>query len=575
MRKLWSLIYALWLAILWGPMSMGQTAIFPPPVATASQPGGVLNRVCASGYFQNGSYSATGAPNCLAGSTGTAPTQRGVDAIKDEGFVADGTTDNGPKLQAWLNGLTSTGSHELFVPCTTGTSHYMFATAVTTSANNITIIGEGTSSISGSNCVVFDQGANVGPMIWFNGAGVSQQQGMRIENITFMGYGGSSGVGTTGQIGLRISDYEYLNLGHLSFVNYSGTVYSAGTVSVTNGSTAVTGTGTAWTAAMNPGELWIAGLPQQICGWTSATAITLCETYQGATNATAAYSLDTGIGMLMDGGAYGCSGCFTQYGQVDYIDGIYNRYAVMMKGDGTNAEGVSRVQFVGGNLQCNRLADSAALVAGGFTDTITWPVTDNNCAVGVIQEETGEMKTNGAYFENDGTPPVVTTCNGGVALKACTMGMYLSGSAFSHTYGNQAVSTGGNGIGTLFVLGPNADHTQIIAPNVNDQGSGALIAGSPTGAALSGYALTTTFTSGNMADNDRRGSIALSSGTATHTFATGIDNFPFPVAPTCMAQDVTTPADLAYAVITGSSTTSWTMTLNGTGTDTVKWICNP
>ena len=83
---------ALVLALLTLPV-FGQSTGLPAPGVTAAS--------CASGYFVTGWNATTGVPSCAAGSTGVAPTQRGVNAVADEGFVADNTTDNGPKLQAW------------------------------------------------------------------------------------------------------------------------------------------------------------------------------------------------------------------------------------------------------------------------------------------------------------------------------------------------------------------------------------------------------------------------------------------------------------------------------------------
>ena len=81
---------ALVLALLTLPV-FGQSTGLPAPGVTAAS--------CASGYFVTGWNATTGVPSCAAGSTGVAPTQRGVNAVADEGFVADNTTDNGPKLQ--------------------------------------------------------------------------------------------------------------------------------------------------------------------------------------------------------------------------------------------------------------------------------------------------------------------------------------------------------------------------------------------------------------------------------------------------------------------------------------------
>ena len=72
--------------------------------------------------------------------------------------------------------------------------------------------------------------------------------------------------------------------------------YVTGSVSVTNGSTAVVGTGTAWAANAAIGDFFaVGGVWYQIAGVTDDTHLNLAEAYQGATNATAAYLIHRGL----------------------------------------------------------------------------------------------------------------------------------------------------------------------------------------------------------------------------------------------------------------------------------------
>lgn len=500
-----------------------------------------------SGCGTSGNLYSPGSAGCVAPTASTA-TQRGVNAVTDEGFVAGGTTDNSSKLQAWLNGLSASGSHELWVPCGT----YLFAAGSTTDANGVTIIGEGTASENANGCVIFEQ-TMAAPLIWFDGSG-QQLQGPRIENISF------KGSGTMGEIGLRFSDYQNMQLRNVGLTNYTGAEYTTGTVAVTNGSTTLTGTSTVWTASMVPGMFSVGGLFQQVCGFTSATALTLCSAWQGPTNSAASYAIDTGIGILMDGGV-----SFTQYGDVYSLRGYNNRMAVMSLGGSSGSQGVSRVKFHSGNLQCNRVPDSMALNTGAFTDTILWAVASNNCAVHVNIEESHAMDIRGANFENDGTATVVPTCNAGTASQSCMVGVYVNGASATNTYANIIADDTFSGMGNAIQLGPNAYRTQVKTINYTDGGNTNDLVLPGTGSAAD----HTTITEGNMPQYDRAGTLTLATGTATHTFAGGPEGAAYPAAPFCTAVDTTAPGTAAYA-----TTTTTVLTLHGTGSDVLQWHCD-
>lgn len=81
-------------------------------------------------------------------------------------------------------------------------------------------------------------------------------------------------------------------------------IYYTGTVGVTNGSTSVTGSGTAWTATLNGGTLSVGATNATVSTVGGVTALTLSSNWTGSTNASASYSItNTRHGCVeLDGG---------------------------------------------------------------------------------------------------------------------------------------------------------------------------------------------------------------------------------------------------------------------------------
>lgn len=74
----------------------------------------------------------------------------------------------------------------------------------------------------------------------------------------------------------------------------TATAYSTGTVSVTHNSTAVTGTGTAWTSSHEGRQFVVSGAPvYTVTTVTDATHIVLDDEYGGDTDTSATYSIHT------------------------------------------------------------------------------------------------------------------------------------------------------------------------------------------------------------------------------------------------------------------------------------------
>lgn len=67
--------------------------------------------------------------------------------------------------------------------------------------------------------------------------------------------------------------------------------YTTGTVSVTNGSATVTGSGTSWSTDWDTYEIIIDGVVYQIASVGSSTSITLTENYAGSTNSGLSYTI--------------------------------------------------------------------------------------------------------------------------------------------------------------------------------------------------------------------------------------------------------------------------------------------
>lgn len=92
------------------------------------------------------------------------------------------------------------------------------------------------------------------------------------------------------------------------------------------------------------------------------------------------------------------------------------------------------------------------------------------------------------------------------------------------------------------------------APNIYSFGSGM--------DAADGWIQAAAIGNGASSNNDMRGHVTLSGGTATYTFTRS-----YTVAPTCVASDTTAASAVKVA------TTTTTLTLTGSGTDTLSYIC--
>lgn len=78
--------------------------------------------------------------------------------------------------------------------------------------------------------------------------------------------------------------------------------YKTGTVSVTNSSATVTGSGTLWVANVKPGDMFIGPdlVPREILSVVSNTSLTLADNYTGTTSSGASYSIAPTQGYVRD-----------------------------------------------------------------------------------------------------------------------------------------------------------------------------------------------------------------------------------------------------------------------------------
>lgn len=276
---------------------------------------------------------------------------RGLDAVVDLGLVADGVTDNSPVLQNFFN--TNTYPAELHFP----PGKYYFGSTVNISSSKLVkLIGDGqVSNISNTGSVTFQSDLHLDSILWFNTPSTSSNlESCWIEHIQFCD---SSSTSTRLKSAIRITNQANFHIHDCGGKNLIPARYTIGTISVVNGSTTVTGSGTSWDYSDFPGWLVVNGYPYEVATYNSGTSLTLAVAYQGATASNVPYVINIGgIFLWLDPGVG-----FTQYGQV-LLKSHTVGCPVFMSG-GTGATGTSRVKFhgyvVGGGIPMRWPATSA------------------------------------------------------------------------------------------------------------------------------------------------------------------------------------------------------------------------
>lgn len=529
------------------------------------------------------------AVNAAGAASIISPTTDEYNVVLNGGFDVTGITDESTATAS----LLSNASQPIYFP--PGTYNFnsgMIASCTSGTCGSLNIRGAGRGkTIFSSNC------AN-GFVWWLNSSATSGSYwfGPKISGISFKD---TSGTGACSS-GLRLTQVANLHLEDTEYDNFLGQYYHTGNIGVTNGSKTVTGSGTTFTNAMlqqtnqsgTIGQLilHVNGRPQFVCAWVSATQVTLCDNWEGTTTTTTgANQWDLtigGTGLLLDGGTN-----YVQYGMIlgTWSSGTLNGIGSVPQQVGSS-QGTSRFWIIGGFLNGLRQTDSKCGAFGNFTDTIEWSIACNNAAWGSFWEDSHDNEIKDKVEQDNASTPVYS-CNGGVAAQSCTVGIEISAGATSRSYGNSihddevynygnALYVASSAASFLTVTNPKWMNSGGASANGNDYNFMGTTGCPPTGNATiiawncivvqSGInAPSATFTgvpllkTGTASNTDVAGFVTLSSGSGTYSFVGTYIS-----APVCTANDTTNVANNVKPV---SSTA--TLTLTGTGSDVISYIC--
>jgi hypothetical protein len=400
-------------------------------------------------------------------------TQRGVDAVRDLGLDNTGVSDVSAALGSYLNGKTGV---EVYFPCGT----YKFTNGLVLSATNtsyqsISLVGQSTASYSGgasqsSGCVYFTyDGSNTNKdLLWWDNttSNSTNYNGPKIENINFVD---TSGTGAVHSL-LRITQFSNWVLNNLGFQNATGKVYTQGTVTVTNGSNIVTGSGTGWQSSGIPqyGTLFsVNGKFVEVASIDSDTQLHLTSNWDYPSVSGTAYAIDyNGVGLLLEGNS---SSGFTQYGLVQNTKSFNNRIFSHMQGGVTSSQGAYDISFDQGYINCNRVTDAQAFFIGHYDGQFS--LTNfkiNNCARFLTSEGAQGLLAN-FRAENTGAFTPVTTCNGGSPSQSCTAGVVFNDDTVSVGTKNKVIGSNilNTGVGIEFDEGATqpSSHAKAIIGN--------------------------------------------------------------------------------------------------------------
>lgn len=395
------------------------------PAASFSTVGRMSNVLRTGGVFNN-------AP------TPTGTTGNDYNMVTQGGIDNTGGTEVGPAVATIINGFTGTANAPViyFPPGTYKINNGVQLNCTTTACNGLIVRGAGKAQ------TIFQSTCANGYAWWWNGSAVSGSYwyGTMMRDLKVQD---TSGSGACNSLVRRTQMANYVDL-NLELDGAQGHSYATGTVSVSNGSTVLTGSGTTFTAAMVPGVLRIANKPQMVCGFTDATHLTLCGNWQQTTASGAGFSLSyNGQGYLMDGGTN-----FIQYGAAYNLTFVGDLFCVASVPSTSGSIGVSRNKFYGGFCNPQRIANSIGFVLGQYTDSIQSDMAINNAATCWFADGAHDNKISGEC-EDDGTPTVSTTCNGGVASQTCLVGAEFTGPSNGTSYGNvvDGILTANLGVG--------------------------------------------------------------------------------------------------------------------------------
>jgi hypothetical protein len=361
------------------------------------------------------------------------------------------TTDESSAITTYIMGLGANPLPIFFPPGCYKINSGVQLSCTASTCQGLTILGAGRDS------TVFESTCTNGYAWWIDSSATtgSYNFGGNYDQFRVVD---ESGTGACNSL-FRITQVANYVVSNLELDSAKGVTYSTGTVSISNGSTALTGTGTTWTSAMFPGVLRIAGKPQMVCTYGSATTATLCDAWQQPTASAQAYSLSyNGAALMLDGGTN-----FEQYGAIYNLVASGNMFGVFTVPSTSGSIGNSRNKFYGGFINGQRIANSMGFALGQYTDSIDTDTAINSVATCWMLDGAHDNKIMG-QCEDDGTATVVTTCNGGVASQACLVGAELTGASTSTSYGNIIDGILTAGLGNAVEV----DSTNVINLNISN-----------------------------------------------------------------------------------------------------------
>lgn len=392
--------------------SMSGTAAHATAAATAGTE-------CTTGQASRGVDTNWNAIGCFAPPSNSAY----YDMVAQGGIDNTGATIQGAAIVSIIIALGAQPLPIYFPPGTYNINDGIDLPCTTSTCQGLTIFG------AGKDSTLFQSTCTNGYAWWINSSATGGSYNYGGDYDSFR-VNDTSGTGACNSL-FKISRVENYVLWDIELDGAKGVTYSTGTASVANGSTAVTGSGTTWTAAMVNGILAINGKPQFVCAFVSTTSVTLCGAWQQTTAVAQGYSISyNGNGLLLDGG-----GNYNQYGDVYNLTTVGDLNGVGTVPSTVGGVGVSRNKFYGGFINGQRIPNSKGFALGRYTDTIQTDTAINSVSTCWFIDGANSNKITGEC-EDDGAPTVVTTCNGGVASKACINGAEVTGASGSTTFQN-------------------------------------------------------------------------------------------------------------------------------------------
>lgn len=401
---------------------MKHLLLFLALTSIACAQGGPINSGCVStdvnGNIKNG---------CTASAAGLTGWE---DVVLQDGIDNTGVTDVSTALTTLMNGLGSANQHTLyFGPGTYKINNGILISATQFTKGGIRIVGAGRdSTIFTSTCVN-------GYALWYNNTTNSGDgfTGMQISDMQFQDVSASNNACNDV---IRFTQTALNIVERVKVLNARGNTYSTGTVGI-SGAT-VTGSGTTWTAAMVPGIIQVNGVYQEVCTFVSATSLTLCSTAwsKGTVSSGASYALAYGGRALTFDPGFS----YTQYITIHDLFALNNMFCIYSMGTVGSANGNSRISVDGKAGWCGdsgiRIPNSVGIWLGKKSDTFEIHTPVNNKTRCFALESAHANALSNVECENNGTPAVVTTCNGGVASQTCLIGIESNADGTGTGYGN-------------------------------------------------------------------------------------------------------------------------------------------